>query len=113
MKCLASRAGVTARLWRARWRGKLSSRSPFLLLVITAFYGYSTSTAFTASSSLVGQSDPATLVFVFFGVGIARTWEPLGLRGGGLLDLLTTCGSGARQPGGASAGPAGAPGADP
>jgi uncharacterized membrane protein YhaH (DUF805 family) len=110
---LTSTAGLTVRLWRARKRETLSNRWPFLLLVITALYGYQTSTAFTASSSLVAQSDAATLVFIFFGVGIARAWELLGLRGGGLLDLLTTRGGGARPPGGTSAGPAEAPGREP
>jgi len=65
----------------------------------------------------VAQSDAATLVFIFFGVGLARAWELLGLRGGGLLDLLATRGGGDRPPGGARAGPAEAsrrePGAGP
>jgi len=87
---LTSTAGLTIRLWRARRREKLSNRWPFLLLAITGLYGYQTSTAFTAGSSLVARSDAATLVFIFFGVGIARAREMLGLRGGGLLDLLAT-----------------------
>jgi hypothetical protein len=29
-----------------------------------------------------------TFVYVMFGVGISRSWELLGLRGGGPLDLL-------------------------
>jgi hypothetical protein len=114
---LTSTAGLTVRLWRARRREQLSNRWPFLLLVITALYGYQISTAFTAGSSLVAQSDAATLVFIFFGVGLARAWELLGLRGGGLLDLLATRGGGDRPPGGARAGPAEAsrrePGAGP
>jgi len=77
--------------------------------VITALHGYQTSTAFTARSGPVAQLGAATLLFIFFGVGIARAREPPGLRGGGLLDLLTTRGS----PGGASAGPAETPGAEP
>lgn len=48
-------------------------------------------------SSLVAQSDAATLVFIFFGVGIARAWELLGLGGGGLLDLLSTRGNEVRS----------------
>jgi hypothetical protein len=87
---LTSTAGLTFRLWRARHREQLSNRWPFLLLVIIGLYGYQVSTAFTADSSEAAQSDAATLVFVFFGVGLARAWELLGLRGGGLLDLLTT-----------------------
>ena len=89
---LTSTTGLTLRLLRARHREQLSNRWPFLLLVIIGLYGYQTSTAFTAGSSEVAQSDAATLVFIFFGVGIARAWELLGLRGGGLLDLLATGG---------------------
>lgn len=47
-------------------------------------------TAFTSGSGLAAMSDAVTLVFVFFGVGLARAWELLGLQGGGLLDLLAT-----------------------
>ena len=62
---LTSTAGLTSRLWRARGREELSNRWPFLLLVITGPYGYQTSTALTAGSSPVAQSDAATLVFIF------------------------------------------------
>jgi hypothetical protein len=91
---LTSTAGLTLRLWRAGHREKLSNRWPFRLLVIIGPYGYQVSMAFTAGSSEAAQSDAATLVFVFFGVGLARAWELPGLRGGGLLDLLTTAAGG-------------------
>lgn len=87
---LSSTTGLTIRLWRARARERLSTRWPFLLLVITGLYGYQVSTAFTAGGGLAAMDDAATLVFVFFGVGLARAWELLGLQGGGLLDLLAT-----------------------
>ena len=74
----------------ARARERLSNRWPFLLSVITGLYGYQVSTAFTAGSGPAAMSDAATLVFVFFGVGLARAWELLGLQGGGLLDLLAS-----------------------
>jgi hypothetical protein len=93
---LTSTAGLAVRLWRARRQEQLSNRWPFLFLVITALYGYQTSAAFSASSSLVAQPDVATLVFIFFGAGIAPAGELPGLRGEGLLDLLTTRGSGGR-----------------
>lgn len=36
-----------------------------------------------------GQADLAVVfVYTMFAIGIARSWELLGLRGGGLLDLL-------------------------
>ena len=85
---LSSTVGLTLRLWRVRQQEKLSSRWPFLLVVITGLYCYQVSTAFTAPGSEQALSDAATLVFVFFGVGLVRAWELLGLRGGGLLDLL-------------------------
>ena len=85
---LSSTAGLTIRLWQARRRESLSNRWPVLLLVIIGLYCYQLSTAFTAASSEKAQSDAATLVFVFFGVGLVRAWELLGLRGGALLDLL-------------------------
>jgi hypothetical protein len=111
---LTSTVALTIRLWRARRRERLSNRWPFLLLVITGLYGYQVSTAFTAGSSLVAQSDAATLVFIFFGVGIARAWELLGLGGGGLLDLLSTRGNHrAAPPGGAGPESTGTPGPEP
>jgi hypothetical protein len=39
--------------------------------------------------SAVGYNDrAATFVYVMFGVGIARAWQLLGLKGGGILDEL-------------------------
>jgi hypothetical protein len=38
-----------------------------------------------------------TFVYILFGVGIARSWELLGLEGGGPLDLLARR-LGTRQP---------------
>lgn len=87
---LTSTAGLIVRLWRARSRQKLSHRWPVLLALIVALYGFQTATAFTASSPKAAPQAGATLVMIFFGVGIARSWELLGLRGGGLLDLLVS-----------------------
>jgi hypothetical protein len=87
---LSSTAGLTLRLWQARRRENLSSRWPYLLLVIIGLYAYQVWTGFTATGGQEAQSDAATLVFVFFGVGLVRAWELLGLHGGGLLELLVT-----------------------
>ena len=87
---LTSTVGLTVRLRRARSREKLSRRWPFLLSFIVLVYAFQIATACTARSSQAAQSAGATLVMIFFGVGIARSWELLGLRGGGLLDLLVT-----------------------
>jgi hypothetical protein len=110
---LTSMAGLTARLWAGQEAGEASNRWPFLVLVIAGLYGYQISTAFTADNILVAQSDAARLVFIFFGVGIARAWELLGLRGGGRLDLFATRGNRAGPPGGAGLEPAGATGPEP
>jgi len=67
---------------------KLSRRWPYLLLFIIAVYVGQTVAAITARSPASAQSAAGTLVLVFFAVGIARSWELLGLRGGGLMSLL-------------------------
>ena len=85
---LTSTVGLAVRLWRARAQEKVSRRWPYLLLFIIAVYAGQTVAAITARSAASAQSASGTLVLVFFAVGIARSWELLGLRGGGLLDLL-------------------------
>ena len=87
---LTSTAGLAIRLWRARARQKLSRRWPYLLLFIIAVYLGQIVAAITERSAASAQSAAGTLVLVFFAVGIARSWELLGLRGGGLMDLLVT-----------------------
>jgi hypothetical protein len=85
---LTSTVGLAVRLWRARVQQKLSRRWPYLLLFIIAVYVGQTVAAITARSPASAQSAAGTLVLVFFAVGIARSWELLGLRGGGLMNLL-------------------------
>jgi hypothetical protein len=85
---LSSTAGLVVRLWQARSSGKLSRRWPFLLSVITACYAAQAATSFLASTTAQAHSEASTFVFILFAVGIARSWELLGIRGGGLLDLL-------------------------
>ena len=89
---LTSTVALIVRLWRSRSREKLSHRWPVLLLLIVATYVAQTVTSFTASDP---RGNGATFVLVFFAVGIARSWELLGLRGGGLLDFLVTRGESA------------------
>ena len=84
---LTSTAALIVRLWRSRSGEKLSRRWPVLLLLIVAMYLAQTVTSFTASDP---RGNGATFVLIFFAVGIARSWELLGLRGGGLLDFLVT-----------------------
>ncbi len=82
---LTSTVALIVRLWRSRSREKLSHRWPVLLLLIVATYVAQVVTSFTASDP---RGNGATFVLIFFAVGIARSWELLGLRGGGLLDFL-------------------------
>jgi hypothetical protein len=98
---LTSTAGLTLRLLRARSRERLSARWPLLLPLIVVLYGFQMSTFVTAPSGRAAQSAAATFVLIFFGVGIARSWELLGLRGGGLLDLLVIGADQARRRGSA------------
>jgi hypothetical protein len=79
-----STVALIVRLYRARSRERLSRRWPFLMAFIVALYGAQVVTAFTASSAAQAPSAAATLVMVMFGVGIARSWELLGLRSGGI-----------------------------
>ncbi len=85
---LTSTASLTIRLLRARSQEKLSSRWPVLLPLILVLYGFQAATFFTDRGVRSAQSAATTFVLIFFGVGIARSWELLGLRGGGPLDLL-------------------------
>src|SRR6202035_216595 len=79
----ASTIALVIRLYRARSGERLSRRWPFLMAFIVVLYGAQVVTAFTASSAVQAPSAAATLVMVLFGVGIARSWELLGLRRGG------------------------------
>ncbi len=84
----ASTVALIVRLYQARSRERLSRRWPSLMGFIVAMYGAQVVTAFTASSPAQAPSAAATLVMVLFGVGIARSWELLGLRSGGLGSQL-------------------------
>jgi hypothetical protein len=107
---LTSTVGLTVRLWRARSRERLSRRWPYLLSFIIGVYAAQAVTAVTVRTTGSAQSLGATFVMIFFGIGIARAWELLGLRGGGLLDLLVTRAADASA---AAGGQEAAVGADP
>lgn len=87
---LTSTAGLIIRLWRARSAERLSHRWPVLLALIIAMYAGQTAAAFTSTTIQSARSTGATFVLLFFAVGIARSWELLGLRGGGVLDFLVS-----------------------
>ena len=82
---VSSTASLTLRLWRARSREHLSRRWPLLLPLIVLLYVFQAVTAYTSSQP---DRTGATFVLIFFAVGIVRSWELLGLRGGGPLDFL-------------------------
>jgi hypothetical protein len=85
---LSSTGGLIIRLWQARSSGSLSRRWPFLLSLISTCYAAQAATSFVAGTAAQSHSEASAFVFILFAVGIARSWELLGIRGGGLLDLL-------------------------
>jgi hypothetical protein len=85
---LSSTAGLALRLWRSRHLGHLSNRWPFFLAVIMAVYAAQLISGLVPQTLAGAETRTATFVYVLFGVGIARAWQLLGLKGGGLLDEL-------------------------
>lgn len=106
---VTSTAGLAVRLFRARAGEQFTHRWPVLLLLILATYVWQVVVGFTVTGKQEALSAGSTFVLVFFAIGIARSWELLGMRGGGLLDLLVSLGEGRRHEkagaGDASAGP--------
>lgn len=86
---LASSSGLAVRLWRSRRGEALSRRWPYLLGAIIAMYAAQASTAFISRTAKDAAAQSATFVLIMFAAGITRSWELLGLRGGGPLHLLT------------------------
>ncbi|HEX9066516.1 MAG TPA: hypothetical protein VF843_15515, partial [Streptosporangiaceae bacterium] len=82
---VTSTASLTVRLWRAREDEDLSRRWPLLLPLIVIMYAFQAITAYTSSDP---DRTGSTFVLIFFAIGIIRSWELLGLRGGGPLDFL-------------------------
>jgi hypothetical protein len=85
---LTSSCGLAVRLWRSRGTEALSRRWPYLLGFIIAVYAAQVISGFVASSASAQVDLSVTFVYIMFGTGISRSWELLGLRGGGPLDLL-------------------------
>ena len=85
---LSSTVGLTLRLWRNRHLAHLSNRWPFFLIVIMAVYAAQLVTGLLPETPAGAADRTATFVYVMFGVGIARAWQLLGLKGGGILDEL-------------------------
>jgi hypothetical protein len=85
---LTSTAGLAGRLWRARGKVALSRRWPYLLTLILAMYLAQVILALVDRSAAGSDSASVGFILAMFAVGIARSWELLGLQGGGPLDLL-------------------------
>jgi hypothetical protein len=86
---LSSSCGLGLRLWRSRDTQALSRRWPILLGLISFMYGAQFVTGLIPLSPAGQANQTTTFIFAMFGVGIARSWELLGLHGGGPLDLLS------------------------
>jgi hypothetical protein len=86
---LTSSCGLAVRLWRSRAGEDLSRRWPYLLGFIILVYAVQVITGIFLRTASSQASASVTFVYILFAVGIARSWELLGLRGGGPLDLLT------------------------
>jgi hypothetical protein len=86
---LSSSAGLVWRMWRVPDDARLRRRWPYLLTLITGVYLAQVILSANARTPAQSDSLSVTFIFVMFAVGIARSWELLGLSGGGPLDLLT------------------------
>jgi hypothetical protein len=86
---LTSTMSLYWRLWRLRNEADFSKRWPYLLGLIMVMYAAQALFGGTAGSASHSDSLSTTFVFIMFAVGIARSWELLGIRGGGPLDLLS------------------------
>jgi hypothetical protein len=85
---LTSSCGLAFRLWRSRYGEALSRRWPYLLGFIIVVYAVQVISGIVLRTASSEASASVTFVYILFGVGIARSWELLGLHGGGPLDLL-------------------------
>jgi hypothetical protein len=85
---LTSTAGLALRLWQARSNETVRQRWPYFLFAILVMYAAQIISAATASNAAASDSRSSLFIFIMFGVSVARSWELLGLRGGGPLDLL-------------------------
>ena len=97
---LSSSCGMAARLWRARNSADLGHRWPYLLGFIIAVYTGQVISGLAVTGPAEAELT-VTFVYIMFAIGIARSWELLGYRGGGPLDLLVQRveGQAADQPG--------------
>ena len=94
---LSSSIGLATRLWRARHGDSLTRRWPYLLGFIILVYAAQVISGLVARTESTEANLTVAFVYTLFATGIARSWELIGLEGGGPLDLLARH-LGARQP---------------
>jgi len=85
---LSSTFGLAFRLRRSRHQAHLSNRWPIFIGIIMCTYAAQLASGLIHDSAAGYNDRAATFVYVLFGVGIARAWQLLGLKGGGILDQL-------------------------
>lgn len=85
---LTSSIGLAVRLWRSRTGQGLSRRWPYLLGFIIVVYTIQVISGFVMHTQASEADVTVIFVYTMFSIGIARSWELLGLQGGGPLDLL-------------------------
>jgi hypothetical protein len=85
---LSSTIGLAHRLWRSRRQGHLSNRWPLFIGIIICVYAAQLTSGLIHDSAVGYNDRAATFVYVMFGVGIARAWQLLGVKAGGILDEL-------------------------
>jgi Kef-type K+ transport system membrane component KefB len=86
---LTSSASLALRLWRARNDEEFTKRWPYIVTLIVAMYAAQIILSAIAKTPAKSDSVSVMFIFIMFGIGIGRSWELLGLKGGGPLDLLT------------------------
>ena len=85
---LTSSIGLAIRLWQSRTGQGLSRRWPYLLGFIVVVYTAQVISGLVTHTQASQADASATFLYIMFSIGIARSWELLGLQGGGPLDLL-------------------------
>jgi hypothetical protein len=94
---LTSSIGLATRLWRARRSANLTRRWPYLLGFIILVYAAQVISGLVTHSEGAEANLTVAFVYTLFGTAITRSWELIGLEGGGPLDLLARR-LGAREP---------------
>jgi hypothetical protein len=85
---LSSTIGLATRLWRSRHQVHLSSRWSLFIGIIICVYAAQLASGLIPDTSTGYNDRASTFVYIMFAVGIARAWQLLGLKTGGVLDAL-------------------------